>query len=216
MQITCAAFLSKVPQDFGKVTGPENCSCFSFEISMNFFLRRRFHFIHRDSPVSTTVLSASELNVEGLMIWGQRRQSSEWIEPFSARVRISEMSGGELSYEIKCGNAIRGLAQVPYTMSPKRAEWIAAREWLSTFSRDMDRQTSQGRRKDVNEISELVQREILRITDAKLVRRIRELLVTPYQVKRARDYGAPDEHFICWVRWLSADLLHRRLFPRSR
>ncbi len=41
--------------------------------------------------------------------------------------------------------------------------------------------------------------EILRITDAKLVRRIRELLVTPYQVKRAWDYGAPDEHFICWT-----------------
>ena len=51
IQIKCVAFLSKVPQDFGKVTGPENCSCFSFEISMNFFLRRRFHFIHRKQPV---------------------------------------------------------------------------------------------------------------------------------------------------------------------
>ena len=37
IQIKCVAFLSKVPQDFGKVTGPENCSCFSFAISMIFF-----------------------------------------------------------------------------------------------------------------------------------------------------------------------------------
>ena len=31
------------------------------------------------------------------------------------------------------------------------------------------------------------------------MRRIRELLVTPYQVKRAWDCGAPDEHFISWT-----------------
>ena len=48
IQIKCVAFLSKVPQDFGKVTGPENCSCFSFAISMIFFCVGQFHFIHRD------------------------------------------------------------------------------------------------------------------------------------------------------------------------
>jgi len=52
---------------------------------------------------------------------------------------------------------------------------------------------------DVREISELVEHEILRITDTRLANRIRELLVTPYPVEREWDYGAPGTRFTCWT-----------------
>ena len=53
--------------------------------------------------------------------------------------------------------------------------------------------------RDVKEISNIVQREILRIADTKVAERIRELLVVPYAVERMWDYGAPGERFTCWT-----------------
>jgi hypothetical protein len=44
-----------------------------------------------------------------------------------------------------------------------------------------------------------VERELARIRDAKLARRIRELLVNPYPVERAWDYGTTEERFTCWT-----------------
>ena len=52
---------------------------------------------------------------------------------------------------------------------------------------------------NVKEISELVQREMQRTTDSKLADRIRELLITPYPVKREWVYGTPGEHYLCWT-----------------
>ncbi len=48
-------------------------------------------------------------------------------------------------------------------------------------------------------ISALVECEIQRISDQLLVKRIRELLVFPYSVERAWDYGVPGQRFTCWT-----------------
>ena len=48
-------------------------------------------------------------------------------------------------------------------------------------------------------ISELVEREILNIADARIAQRIRDLLVSPYPVERSWDYGTPDQQFTCWT-----------------
>jgi len=50
---------------------------------------------------------------------------------------------------------------------------------------------------DVKDISSRVEQELEQISDSKLVNRIRELLVTPYLVERAWDYGSRGEHFVC-------------------
>jgi hypothetical protein len=50
-----------------------------------------------------------------------------------------------------------------------------------------------------NEISLLVEREIQRIQQPQLVAQIQELLVPPYPLERAWDYGAPGQHFTCWT-----------------
>jgi hypothetical protein len=49
------------------------------------------------------------------------------------------------------------------------------------------------------DVSELVDLELRRIADAGLAKRIRELLVTPYPVTRAWDYGKPGDGFVCWT-----------------
>jgi hypothetical protein len=51
----------------------------------------------------------------------------------------------------------------------------------------------------VKDISSRVEQELEQISDCKLVSRIRELLVTPYPVERAWDYGSRGEHFVCWT-----------------
>jgi len=48
-------------------------------------------------------------------------------------------------------------------------------------------------------IKALVERELAGIRDASLVQTIRALLVTPYPVERAWDYGTADERFTCWT-----------------
>jgi hypothetical protein len=53
--------------------------------------------------------------------------------------------------------------------------------------------------KDTKEISNLVEREIDRITETKVRDRVRELLVVPCAVERLWDYGQPGQHFICWT-----------------
>jgi hypothetical protein len=50
-----------------------------------------------------------------------------------------------------------------------------------------------------NDVSFLVSDEIKKISDAALLARIRELLVSPYSVERDWDYGRIGERFTCWT-----------------
>ena len=52
---------------------------------------------------------------------------------------------------------------------------------------------------NVSDILALLDEELQRITDSMLLARIRELVVRPYPVERAWDYGEPDENFTCWT-----------------
>lgn len=48
-------------------------------------------------------------------------------------------------------------------------------------------------------VAELVIKDLARIADAALHARILELLVEPYPVDRAWDYGTPGETMTCWT-----------------
>jgi hypothetical protein len=52
---------------------------------------------------------------------------------------------------------------------------------------------------DGNEIAALVDFDIERIADDRLVQRIKELRVTPYPVEREWDYGEAGDHYTCWI-----------------
>ena len=49
------------------------------------------------------------------------------------------------------------------------------------------------------DVSNIVEREIRRISDSRIAVRIRELAVTPYPVERSWDYGEPGERYTCWT-----------------
>jgi hypothetical protein len=51
---------------------------------------------------------------------------------------------------------------------------------------------------DAKDISGLIEQELQRVTDEGLAKSIRELLVTPYPVKRAWNYGPRGQQFVCW------------------
>jgi hypothetical protein len=53
--------------------------------------------------------------------------------------------------------------------------------------------------RSAKDISDLVEQEILRISEKRLAQKVRELLVTPYPVSRPWDYGAVGEQFTCWT-----------------
>jgi hypothetical protein len=48
-------------------------------------------------------------------------------------------------------------------------------------------------------ISRLVEQQVARISDRRLANRVKELLVAPYLVVRAWDYGAEGESYPCWT-----------------
>lgn len=96
----------------------------------------RYYWVDAIRASRVRVLDGSELNVEGAMIWGERGQSTEWIEPLSATVRLSSENKEEISYKIMCGDATRGLKRETYSMSPGRADWPGIAHWLFTFSEE--------------------------------------------------------------------------------
>jgi hypothetical protein len=53
--------------------------------------------------------------------------------------------------------------------------------------------------RSLKEVSDLVEREILGIAEARVADRIRQLLVVPYPVERLWEYGAPGDRFTCWT-----------------
>ncbi len=94
----------------------------------------RYYWVDAIRPSRVNVLNGGELKVEGSMIWGERGQSREWIEPLSATVRLSGSGKEVVSYQIMCGDAARGLKKEPYSMSPGRANRPGVVQWLFTFS----------------------------------------------------------------------------------
>ena len=95
----------------------------------------RFYWVDAISPTSATIVSARELLVQGLVIWGQSRQNREWVEPLFASVRLPEETDEPLSYQIMCGDALLGLGTSAYG-AVRRSNQTLPQEWIFTFSED--------------------------------------------------------------------------------
>jgi hypothetical protein len=92
-----------------------------------------YYWVDAIPPSRVSVQNDGELNLEGSMIWGERGQSGEWMEPLSATVRLSA-AGKVVTYQIMCGDAARGLKKDSYSISPGRANRPGIAQWLFTFS----------------------------------------------------------------------------------
>ena len=86
------------------------------------------------SPCTAKRDPSDTLVLTGLMIWvAADKKFSEWKEPVFASLHLSASSPSRLEYEIRVGDADRGLANCPYG-TPHDYPYIAVDNWLFTFT----------------------------------------------------------------------------------
>jgi len=85
-------------------------------------------------PDAIQVISPVEVSVRGYAMWAKGRGPS-WIEPFSGIVRISESGDSVIAYELRFGNAARGLGTTPYGKHVRWESWFQPVEWMFRFSK---------------------------------------------------------------------------------
>jgi hypothetical protein len=86
---------------------------------------------------SVDVISPVSLSVRGSALWGERGAGPFWIEPFLGSVEISESSDAIMIYNLKFGDAARGLGKVPFDKHLRRPDWFFPTQWLFTFSKSI-------------------------------------------------------------------------------
>jgi hypothetical protein len=87
-------------------------------------------------PNSISVVSAVELSVRGWAIWGESAGAGPfWLEPFFGSVRISDTADAIVRYDLRFGDAVRGLGKFPHSKHLRRVDWFFPTEWMFTFSK---------------------------------------------------------------------------------
>lgn len=94
----------------------------------------RYHWVDDVLPSLAAVVSDEELTILGFMIWGQRRQTQQWVEPFFASVRAPESGEELLGYHIMCGDAALGLGKSAYGTHVRSAGRSDPEDWMFVFS----------------------------------------------------------------------------------
>lgn len=83
---------------------------------------------------SATFLPSRELQLQGLMVWGQNGDTWQWVEPCS--MLAAETTDGVLSYQILCGDAIRGLGKVALEHRQEDPDEVRPDQWQFVFSNE--------------------------------------------------------------------------------
>jgi hypothetical protein len=87
-------------------------------------------------PDSINVVSAVELSMRGWALWGEGAGAGPfWIEPFLGSVRISDTADAIVGYDLRFGDAVRGLGKFPHGKHLRRVDWFFPTEWMFTFSK---------------------------------------------------------------------------------
>jgi len=87
-------------------------------------------------PDSIHAISAVEVSVRGRALWGEIAEEGPfWIEPFLGSVQVSAAGDTIVSYDLKFGDAARGLGKVPFDQHLQRPDWFFPENWLFTFSK---------------------------------------------------------------------------------
>jgi hypothetical protein len=92
----------------------------------------RYKWVDAISPCTADIVSESELEFSGLVIWGARGTTREWIDPLWASIRLLDGSSEALGYELRFGNSVRGLGKCPYG-SPQDFPYVPVTDWMFTF-----------------------------------------------------------------------------------
>lgn len=93
----------------------------------------RYYWVDAILPTSVTVPLPGELNIQGLVIWGDRGTTQQWWEPFAATMRVYASPDTVLGYQMMFGNAQLGLGKVRYNTHPRGWNWAPPESWLFVF-----------------------------------------------------------------------------------
>ena len=88
----------------------------------------RYNWVDDILPCTVKSLSGTELEFSGLVIWGSRGSTKEWIDPLFASIRLSDTSES-LEYVLRFGNEDRGLGKCPYGSSQSYPE-VPVANWI--------------------------------------------------------------------------------------
>jgi hypothetical protein len=92
----------------------------------------RFWWVDDVLPTSATLLPGQQLQLYGFMIWGQKGAAKEWFEPCS--IVLSDAADA-LKYQIRCGDAQKGLGKLTYAHRRKIIrEGHFPEDWEFVFS----------------------------------------------------------------------------------
>jgi hypothetical protein len=101
--------------------------------------RDQFYGIDDVVALSVEVRPHSELALKGYAIVYQYKQVRKFMmEPFSASLQLAEMGNRLRAYRIKCGDANRQFATIPYSVSIRAQSRMVSEEWLFTFESEQD------------------------------------------------------------------------------
>jgi hypothetical protein len=92
----------------------------------------RYNWVDDILPCTVKSVSDTELEFSGLVIWGTRGTTKEWIDPIWASIRLLDRSSEALGYELRFGNADKGLGKCPYG-SPQDFPYVPVNDWMFTF-----------------------------------------------------------------------------------
>ena len=98
-------------------------------------------------PVLLKNPSGYELQVQGLMIWGQKGTSKDWVEP--SLMALSEVVE-VFKYQIHYGDAVQGLGKVPYGHQSKKTARLLPEQWQFAFSGNRQVPASPNRKRKIH------------------------------------------------------------------
>ena len=96
----------------------------------------QYKWVDAISPCTADKVSPIHLEFTGLVIWGLRGTTKEWIDPFSASIQVSDSSIRPLQYKLLFGNANLGLGKCLYNSSQNFPE-IPVTDWMFAFNSDL-------------------------------------------------------------------------------
>jgi hypothetical protein len=91
----------------------------------------RYKWVDAITPCTAESVSDGELELSGLVIWGTRGITRQWIDPVVASIRLSPPSCESIEYELRFGNADKGLGRCPYGSSQDFPQ-VPVADWLFT------------------------------------------------------------------------------------
>ena len=92
----------------------------------------KYDWVDAVLPCAVDRPSSNNLVLSGLLVWLRGAKGGEWKEPLLASLQLPASPSGNLSYELRLGDADRGLGKCAYG-APHDFPYVPVGNWLFRF-----------------------------------------------------------------------------------